>query len=98
MKKDRKKDILYTSLILSHHHSYTPLFYISFIKKHIEGGRKKKRRKLSLHPLFLSLPPTTQTPLIFIFTGKTKTKILEKEAGKKKREKVRHFQFFHLLI
>jgi len=51
---------------------------------------EKKRRKHSLHSLFLSLPPT-KTPLIFISIGKTKIKILEKEARKNKREKVRRY-------
>jgi len=35
--------------------TYTPLFYLS-LKKTIEGGRKKKKKN-SLHSLFLSLHP-----------------------------------------
>jgi len=68
MKMDQKKEILYTFLILSHHHSHihNP-FSISLskknIKEHIEGGRKKKH---SLHSLFLSHYHPTQTHLIFI--------------------------------
>jgi len=43
-----EKKILYTSLILSHHHSHIHTsFFISISKqkKHIGGGRKNKRKK-----------------------------------------------------
>jgi len=58
-KKPKKKKIslYFSNSFPSPLHIHISFFYLSFKKKHIEGG-KKKRRKHSLHSLFLSLPPT----------------------------------------
>jgi len=64
----KKRDSLHFS-ISSRHQSHIHTSLLISLKKNIEGGSKKKH---SLHSLFLSLPPT-QTPLIFISIGKTKT-------------------------
>ena len=71
-----KKDIFYTSLILSHHHSHTHLlFYLSFKKKYIKGGRK--RRKHSLHSLFVS-HYYPHKPISFLSLLKKKQKNIRK--------------------
>jgi len=44
MRSDRI--FFYASLVLSHHHSHIPPFYLSFVKKkHIEGVEKKKKKR-----------------------------------------------------
>ena len=48
-----KKKILYTSLILSYHHSHTNLLFYLSLKKNILK-EVEERRKFSVHSLFLS--------------------------------------------
>jgi len=56
MKEGTEKNF-YTSLILSHHYSHIHTTFFIFLKKNIEGGRKKREENI-LYTLFLSLPPT----------------------------------------
>jgi len=53
-----EEEILYTSLILSHHHSHIHTPFLISLKKNILKEVEKRRRKHSLPSLFLSLPPT----------------------------------------
>jgi len=74
----KKQKILYTSLILSHHHSHIHTSFLSLFqtkKKHIEGGRKKYI--LYSSSLFLI---TTHTSLLLSLLKK-----IEKEKRKKER-------------
>ena len=83
-----EKKNLYTSLILSHHHSHIHTsFFISLSKqkKHIEGGRRSKEN--ILYTLSFSLIITHTEPSHFYFSWKKNTKILEKEAKIKKERK-----------
>jgi len=77
VKITNKQKILYTSLILSHHHSHIHTSFLSLFqkKKHIEGGRKKNI--LYSSSLFLI---TTHTPLLL-----SQLKKIEKEKRKKER-------------
>jgi len=75
---EKRKKILYTSLILSHHHSHIHTSsFISLNKKHIEGGRKSKKIIFSTLPLSFSLPPTH----LFYYLSWTK---IDKEKRKKR--------------
>jgi len=84
----KEKNFLYTSLILSNHHSHTHLIFLSLFqqkKKHIEGGRKKKAKKT-----FSTLSPSLITTHIdtshFYLYWKNKHKNIRKGSKKKKKK------------
>ena len=93
MKKHKKKNSLYFSNYFPSPLLHTPFLSFFQTKNILKEVEKKKRRKHSLHSLFLSLSPT-QTHIIFISLKKKNKKILEKEAKNKNREKVRRYWTF----
>jgi len=88
IERGRKKrgKILYTSLILSHHHSHIHKSFLSLLKKHIEGVRAKKKKK-TFSTLSLSLITThIDTSHLYLY-WKNKHKNIRKESKKKRKEK-----------
>ena len=97
-----EKKILYISLIIFYHHSYTHLLFYLFLKKNIEGGKKKEKKTFSTVSLSL-ITTHIDTSHLYLY-WKNKHNIRKGRKKNRKGEhilklfKVRHSQFFHLLI
>ena len=100
-----KKNILYTYLILFHHHSHIHTsFLISLQKKRIEGGRQKEEENI-LYTLSSShYHPHRHLSSLSLLEKQTQIRKGSKNKKEKRKGeelkifKVHHSQFFQLLI
>jgi len=80
-----EKKILYISLIIFYHHSYTHLLFYLFLKKNIEGGKKKEKKTFSTVSLSL-ITTHIDTSHLYLY-WKNKKKSIRKGSKRKRKEK-----------